>query len=228
MIVQGNLRNLVFRARDLSWPLLWGFWGLSSVGCASVQGKAVSNDLEPVNDVVRLIGRFNMGHACPVVLSDGTRYLLTAAHVMDPAPFEKDVPLYPARYSDGRGHEGKVMPLASDASSDLAVYVAPDVLGNWYRVASTAPKPGDEVKVLGYKWDTRQSILAERTFTAKVTRVVAGHIVLDEDTKPGSSGSCVINSSKEAVGILVWGIGADYGPGSGVAVGIWGNWAVPK
>lgn len=78
--------------------LLLGF-----AGCASVPVRSPEPTQPDMDGVLRLIGRFSTAHACPY--GDG-RYALTAAHVIDPRPFDLSVPAFAVRWSDGNGHSG--------------------------------------------------------------------------------------------------------------------------
>src|SRR6185369_9567975 len=67
---------------------------------------------------LRLVGRHSAGHACVV----GPRLALTNGHIVDPRPFDKEVPLLPYTYSDDDGGEGVVVPIPDrlEQSRDLA------------------------------------------------------------------------------------------------------------
>jgi S1-C subfamily serine protease len=197
------------------------------VPAATVTTPAEIEARRGVDDMLSVIGRFTIAHACPVETAGG-RFLLTNAHVVDERPFDATIGAFPVRWSDGSGNEGLAVPERVLVSVDLAflhVTESSGPIARWYPIAAFAPSTGDRVSVLGYRWEGRDHVLEQRRVTAKVTRVVAGHAVYDEGARPGSSGSCVLNDRDEVVGVNAWQIPAGLGEAVGVAVGIWGIWA---
>jgi len=177
---------------------------------------------------LRLIGRFSAAHACVL----GPRLALTNAHVLDPRPFEADVPLTPYAWSDGEGNSGFLVPVSTERARDLGT-VQPlresDVFPHYLPVASKAPKPGDRVYLLGFDWSNRKSAMGDDVIVAKVIRVVALHVIFSPSGQPGSSGSCVVNEAGEVVAINEGGYETDDKEEAGLAVGVWSDLAtVPK
>jgi len=199
------------------------------VGCASVplQLASVSVEERPaVDDMLRVIGRFTIAHACPVVVG-GEQFLLTNSHVVDERPFDPAIGAYPVRWSDGHGNEGLAEPERVYVSADIAllrVTLATGPIARWFNVAAFAPKPGDRVSVLGYRWEGGDHVMEDRRIDARITRVIAGHAVYDRGGHPGSSGGCVLNDADEAIGVNALHIPAGLGESAGVAVGVWGIW----
>lgn len=141
-----------------------------------------------------------MGHACPI---SATR-ALTSAHVVDPRPFDKDVPLTPLRWSDRLGNAGEATPKGVIADSDLAL-----LDGNFpvvFPLATKAPAEGDKVRMVKFGWRFKFEELQ-----ARVVRMVGGMIVFDKDSEGGSSGGCVLNEAGEVVGVVAWGVPDEAG-----------------
>lgn len=169
--------------------------------------------------ILRLMGRYSAAHACPM-----TDMVLTCAHVADVRPFDPGVKPLPYRYQDGRGHEGILAPVFTEACSDLARMEVHSGEIVPYERASEPPKPGDRVTLLGYDWSSRNKVFAEKRVDAKVLRVVAGTVVMDQAGEDGSSGSCVLDQYNRVVAINCAGIGIGLDE-AGIAVGVYGHWA---
>ncbi len=135
------------------------------------------------------------------------------------------MPLSPYAWSDGTGASGFLVPYELETSRDLA-RVRPlregDVFANPLTVAHEAPKAGDRVYFLGYSWKNRKDAMADDVIEARVTRVIALHVLFTPSGKPGSSGSCVVNEWGEVVGINEGGYETDDKEQAGLAVGVWG------
>lgn len=198
--------------------------------CASAPLKAASacpcltrieGGRPDTSGILRLMGRFGAAHACPLAAD----LILTNGHVVDPRPFDPDVPTLPYRYSDGAGNAGVVAPVSTERCADLAVMaVRPGGTVKPYPRASVAPEPGDHVWFIGYDWSSKNKAFAEKVIDAKVLRVVAGHLILDEAGDPGSSGSCVLNAKGEVVAINSFGKQVGVGEEVEGVVGVWGDW----
>lgn len=173
---------------------------------------------------IRLVGRHSAGHACVI----SPRLALTNGHIVDPRPFDKEVPLLPYLFSDDDGGEGVVTPIPDrlEQSRDLAA-VEPmreeDEFKHYLPVAKERPKPGDRIWLLGYSWDSKKTAMADDPIEAKVTRIVALHINFYPSGVGGSSGSCVVNDAGEVVGINEGGWPTDDSGMAGSAVGVWGS-----
>jgi hypothetical protein len=173
---------------------------------------------------LRLIGRFAAGHACAIE----PRVALTNGHVIDMRPFDNDVRPFPFAWSDGTGASGFLVPSELERARDLA-RVQPlregDVFPHPLRVAAEAPKPGDRIWFLGYSWKNRKSAMDDDVIEARVTRVVALHVIFTPSGQPGSSGSCVVNDAGEVVAINEGAYETGGREEAGVAVGVWGGLA---
>lgn len=177
---------------------------------------------------LRLVGRFSTAHACPIE----PRVALTNGHVVDMRPFDASVKPFPYAWSDGTGASGFLVPMELENARDLA-RVQPlregDVFPHPLRVAAQAPAAGDRVYLLGYDWRNRKSAMADDVIEARVTRVVALHVIFTPSGQPGSSGSCVVNEAGDVVAINAGGYETDAKEAAGLAVGVWGAlWRMPE
>lgn len=195
-------------------------------GCAHRGPTIVETPTPSLDGVLRVIGRFTRAHACP--FGDG-KYAFTAAHVVDLRPFERVGP-FGFRWSDGQGNTGSAKIVDTGTGwivfqeSDLAVVQRTDgkAFPNPYPLAKKPPLPGAAIFILGYNDGSKKSALEPKITRGKVIRVVANNLVLDEDSKPGSSGGCVLNEDAEIVGIVAW--GSKFYDGSiGIAPGVWAS-----
>ena len=209
---------LAYRSRSERVALIFMAGFALWCGSARAAEKAPNTDA-----ILRLAGRFSWAHACPL----GPREALTNAHVVDLRPFD-DIATYPYVWGDAAGNAGFLKPVAGqlERGRDLAWVepYGPDFPA-WYERATEAPKPGDRVWLLGYSWKNRKSVLADDVIEARVTRVVAIHVVFIPSGKPGSSGSCVLNERGQVVAINEGAFTAEDKSDAGLAVGVWGKWA---
>lgn len=181
--------------------------------CAA-PGSYAAPEGPSLSGVVRLIGKGVIAHACPITGG----LLVTNAHVA------REV--WTLRWSDGSGNEGVAKLLATMDDADLAVFrVTRGKVDHEYEIGPR-PAPGDRAYVRGYRSDGRKNVLAERYVATRVSRLEAGHVVFEDDAKPGSSGSCVFNERGEVFAINAAGLGTGVqNEQAGLAVGIWGEWA---
>lgn len=187
---------------------------------ATFAGAGEKDRVPDMTGILRLVGRFGAAHACPV-----GELILTNGHVTDLRPFDRDVSLMPYRYSDGAGHSGILAPVSTERCADLGLMaVRPGFTVKPYPVASEAPKVGERVWYQGFDFASRGKAYAERVVAAKVLRIVAGHLILDEVGDFGSSGSCVLNVRGQVVGINAFGHKVRSGEEVEGVVGIWGEW----
>jgi hypothetical protein len=179
--------------------------------------------------MIRVLGRWTTASACPI----SERLALTAAHVIDPRPFDRGVPYNPVAFQQGDviGTFTVVRDAAGaelvSRSRDLA-YVQSNVpLAGWYERAVEAPKVGDVVYFHGLDWRSRKAAFALRVWRAVVVHVVAGIVVYDPAGEPGTSGSCVFNERGEVVAVNAAGmlVGSlrdkGFGDQVGLGVGVW-------
>ena len=165
------------------------------------------------------MGRAAIAHACPI----GPNEALTAAHVVDPRPYDKEVPLQPARWS-AKDVFGLLVPSWRLSDSDVAQGVSERPFPLWYEAAKEAPKVGDYLWLVNYSWDGKSKAFSEVPLKVKVTRVLAGHVVYEPSGDPGSSGSCVLNASGELVAINSAGMTVGFHEEVGIGVAVWGGW----
>ena len=178
-------------------------------------GEQVPN----TGNILSLFGRFTFAHGCPIAADR----VLTNAHVLDLRPFDREMPLFPYRFQSDT-QEGLVIGMGASVREDLAWAVPTPPLSFFYPLASNAPAVGETLYWLSYDRSNRKKGLTRKPLSGKVLRVVVGHIILDTETPPGSSGSCVLNSRGEVVGLIAWGLEMDNTEELTVAVGTWSDW----
>jgi hypothetical protein len=106
---------------------------------------------------------------------------------------------------------------------------AGDVFPHPFTVSQTAPKPGDRIWFLGYSWRNKKTAMEPDVIEARITRIVALHLIFSPSGKPGSSGSCIVNEAGEVVAINEGGYSTDDGSEAGLGVGVWsGLWRMPE
>lgn len=166
-------------------------------------GYAGEKEVAPnVDAILAVQGKYAMAHACPV----GPFTALTVAHVMDIRPFDRNMPLFPFR-AENTTWSGTLMPVGVEHTTDLG-YTTPfgqTPFPVFYPIAAADPQPGDRLYWIGYNYGGEKEALAPELYSAEVIRVVAGTVVLKKATKPGSSGSCILNSAGEVVALIAWG-----------------------
>ena len=169
--------------------------------------------------ILSLFGRFSFAHGCPIAADR----VLTNSHVLDIRPFDREMPLFPYRFQSNTEH-GQIVGIEASAREDLAWAVPTPPLSFFYPLAAVAPEIGETLYWVGYDHRNRKNGLARKSLSGKVLRVVVGHIIFDTSTPHGSSGSCVLNSRGEVVGLIAWGLYMDNSEELAVAVGTWGDW----
>jgi len=169
--------------------------------------------------ILSLFGRFSFAHGCPIA----TDRVLTNAHVLDLRPFDRDIPLFPYRFQSDT-EQGQLIGLGASTREDLAWATPTPLLSFFYPLATDAPAVGDTLYWLSYDRSNRKKGLTRKPLSGKVLRTIVGHIVLDTPTPPGSSGSCVLNSRGEVVGLIAWGLDMENTEELTVAVGVWSGW----
>ena len=166
--------------------------------------------------ILSVVGRFTVAHACPVAPD----VVLSNAHVFDLRPFDPQIPPFPYRF-EGGGVTGWLHPNKVFSDIDLGTAV-PTVPVQYYPIATQPPTPGEQMWWVAYDWRKKHAF-EQKVLTGKVVRVIAGAIVLDQDTPQGSSGSCILNAKGEVVGLIAWSFAMDDQQGDlAVGVGIWG------
>ena len=157
--------------------------------------------------MVSIISFHGIARGCPI----DEHHLLTSRHV---GVLEK--PQGPigiaAMWSDGF-RSGRAWTIDFDLGRDLALMQTEMPLTQPYAIAQTAPKVGESLTIAGYRFADR---LQMRTITTKLLSIVAVHLVLDNPAESGFSGSCVLNSQNEVVGVFQWSLGTNRGVASAV------------
>lgn len=194
-------------------------------GCAN--GANFSRLISPepktqvdISGVLHLMGRFYGGSACPVTPNTA----LTSAHVAQAGGAEGEKRTLGYMYSTDLGQEGLVTPDIVDEYADIAsLHPLPGTtFGRYYTISHVAPDIGDEVTIVGYDWRDAKRGYGTRVWKAKVLRIVAMTLVLDNAGEPGSSGSCVFQDKTGlVVGINEGWREMDSGARLGQAVGVW-------
>ena len=148
------------------------------------------------------------GHACPV-----NDYVITADHVL----WDKERRTYTqATYSDGYGANGVAMVIGGYGAVDLVIL---EILGDdVIYLPSGVGRINEKVYWFEYDFRSQKNALRARRRFAHILREVAGHYILDEMPVGGSSGSCLLNSEGQVIGMIVAGWETDDGLGVGSAI----------
>jgi hypothetical protein len=176
----------------------------SGMGCASVHRSAQAVKAPPADadNVLGLIGRTTIAHACPI----GPEELLTAGHVFDPRPLDNSAPLVGASYSTPGGQSGEVIPTWSTLTWDIAFGRPAESFSRFYAVAKDEPKPGEKLWLASWDFASQDTAFSQPVLEVTVTRLAAGYVILREEIPAGTSGGCVLNARSEVVGIVSMGI----------------------
>jgi hypothetical protein len=187
-------------------------------GCGASKAKPVTEPSPPdTSKIVKVVGRWTIASACPVAL----RHALTAAHVIDPRPFDQYPGYVPLVWQQGgRGGVFNVYQKQTFAMNggQPSIESRPDVSMmrdiatlqtesdlDFYPIATVPPEPGDTLYMTGYDWRSKRGAFADRVWVVKLLRIVAGHLIFDPAGEPGTSGSCILNGAGEVVGINIAG-----------------------
>jgi len=153
--------------------------------------------------VMSLIGRFGIGHACPV-----DDHIMTAAHVA--VKMGRDYGQYPMSYVYQQGPlTGLLGPSLDHPPSMYADLAWLDVtLGDTpiYNRRAQDVSIGDKI----YWFEYDKSLHKEKV-SSKVVQIIAGHIATKRPFASGASGGCIFNEANEVVGIPVWRLGVGVG-----------------
>ena len=183
---------------------------LSACGQVSKEvGKSLPNvpiEIDPTLAIQAANG--SGGHACPV-----NGYVLTASHVL----WDGNLRTYvPASWSFGNKSEGSAQVVGGYSHLDLLFL---DIYGGEIDfLPAGRAKTGDKVYWFEYDFRTSRNALRARRRFANVLRTVAGHYIFDGMPVGGASGTCLLNSQGEVVGIVVAGWFTDDKLGVGSAV----------
>ncbi len=153
---------------------------------------------EDMRGVMSLLSLETIGHACPV---EGKVY--TAKHNTY-NPKTGRVLARGFSWEDGLGNKGVAHTELGNNYYDVATLFVP--LGTpYYYERGEDLERGDRVRWVEFEKD-KEKVFEQRVVTAKVIHSIAGYIFLDKLPVPGASGSCLIDESGKAVGMVVWGI----------------------
>lgn len=170
-----------------------------------------SDDPQPAQ-VMSLIGRFGIGHACPV-----NEHIITAAHVA--ARVGRNHEQYPMSYVYQQGTKTGLLKPSSDHPPSQHVDLGwLDVeLGDvpYFNSLARDVYVGD--KIFWFEYDKQ---FKKKRVDSKVVEVIAGHLVTKIPFARGASGGCIFNEDNEVVGIPVW----RFSIGVGVGVMLTKKW----
>lgn len=172
---------------------------LAGCGCAIKGSVSAKGEVGPLtSNILHVSGRFGVGSACPV----GPRVALTAAHVVDIAPLDPRIPLYPVVWEQGN-LGGVATPRGAYKQRDLAI-VDLDADVEFYPIAKEPPPVGSKVWISGFDWRSRERAFHDRVWESKVTHVGVGLVVFEPPIDQGASGSCVLDDQGRIVAIVHW------------------------
>lgn len=173
-------------------------------------------DQPDLSRILPVIGRDSMAHVCPVTPA----LALTSRHVVLD---DHDNP-YDLSFSRPNGQVSSVTPYRIATYADLASVVSRIDMDPYPR-AALAPLPGERLWWKGYDFRLNPNLFVPRIFTGRVLRVVAGHVILDTTTVPGTSGSCLLNARGEVVAVVAWNVRTEDSNSATVGPGTWGDLA---
>ena len=211
-------------------PIKWAFivFVFAVMQCSTCSPKNVHWEkperlvIEPnTNGVLRLIGRWASAHGCPV---DGI--ILTAAHVNNLfyGTTNMNTILVGYQWEDGDGNKGMLSGASASLFRDLGLMNLESGEPRYYRHAPKEPSPGDALFWLEYNDDTPENLYTRRVGRGSLLRNVSGHLLLDKGPTKGASGSCVLNSKDEVVGVVARIRTTKNKKAVGVAVSVAGFW----
>ncbi len=171
--------------------------------------------------VMQVFGEYTMAHACPI----SPDRALTAMHVVMVKDEQDHTSMLPLRWSQDADVPGAtVVPSRGYSRDDLVLLEVKPATTRYYARATTAPKVGERLWWVAYDWRDKRRAFAERVMDGRVARIVAGHLIMDTITFPGSSGSCVLNERGEVVALVSFGKGLDDNEEVAGFIGVWGDW----
>ena len=179
---------------------------LCLVGCGKPQH--LSPLPPPVeNPTVALFTPKSYGHGCPV---GGD--IVTARHIVELVPGK----FLNAQWSNSEGLQGQAELREVSSFGDLAFLRPKGPKPKMLRKAK--PIVGQPLTFWQYDYSTPGNVFREVRRVGVVVRLLGGYIVVDTPPKPGASGSCMVTTDGEVVGILVWGLITEDGQAVGVGV----------
>ena len=176
-----------------------------------------------VSRIISVIGPSSVAHACPI----SPNLALTAGHVVrrENLAGKADLRFYRAENGEWAGY---VNPKFASSYEDAGFLEAETPFPSWYEFALRPAFPGERLWWIGYDWSKKSRAFQRRVFSGRVINVIAGSIILDVPTPPGSSGSCVLDASGKVIGTIAWGHSQEDDSQVAVAVGMWAPWFTGK
>ena len=172
-----------------------------------------------VSRIISVIGPGSVAHACPI----SPNLALTAGHVVRDVEPGGGSTTHAYRAENGEW-AGFVDPAMASDYEDAGFLRAETPFPSWYTFALRPALPGERLWWLGYDWSKKSRAFQRRVFSGRVINVIAGSIILDVPTPPGSSGSCVLDSSGKVIGTIAWSHEQEDSSQVAVAVGMWAPW----
>lgn len=188
-----------------------GMLTMSTFGCGRARPSVPT--APDTSGVIVAAGRFVAGcQVCPL----GADLGITAAHCVDPRPLDDSSPMVPLRGESVNWH-GLLLPEKASMTVDTADLIPVPAFTFWYDYSEARPTVGDTVTVVGFDV-AGSNPFARRISTGRILGVYAGHLIMTAHTGHGSSGSCVLDQSGHAIGIVVAGTTTDSGRDLTIAV----------
>ena len=167
---------------------------------------------ESWRDIPQAVSRRGISHICPFA----PHLAYTARHVVLDRQ-GSGVWFIPLIWKQGRS-AGSLFPLYADARRDLAVGCSNEPFPLPFERAVEAPEPGDRLYLPAHEWLRKGG--PRKRVEIVVAEVVGGTIRLEALPMLGSSGACLLDADGRLVAVYDGG----YGPVTGSASGVWGEW----
>lgn len=189
-------------------------------GCAAKQVSEPPSEPD-TSYVLRLVGRFGLGHGCPV-----NGVILTAGHNVQPfaSAARSSLQLVGFSWEDSAGNRGYARGVNVHAARDLGVLHVTSGRPRYYELASQAPELGDAVSWREYDRSRTERAYFGALRWAQLVNSVAGHLVLSRPPTHGASGTCVFDSAGDVVGVVSWRDTLQSGEGVAFVVSVVPPW----
>ena len=198
--------------------------GIILIITACASRRAVQPPSDPdTSSVLRLVGRYGLGHGCPV---DGV--ILTAGHNIDPWSWAERSPylgrLVSFSWEDSGGNSGYAHGAYVHPARDLGVLHVTNGTPAYYPLASEEPEIGDVLIWREYDRSAKRRAYHRKIQRARLVNSFAGNLIMEEPPHHGASGACVFDVAGHVVGIVTWQTPLESGERIGHAVSVVGAW----